>query len=242
MEDFDALAAALGAGVTDLRGCLILSRDGLVLGSHPAAAEADLKQSWGRFAALGEPERGFVQFGSETWSYARRGPYGSFAVTGPRVRPGLVIDHIEQVLLAAEQARSRPQPVPPVPSSTPEVVKRKKRPAPRGEPRTAEGADPFEQPLVIDVEPVEAVTPAGEDALEAANLQPVEAVADPPDTGGRDAPDGAPEDAPADAPRRAETAAAEREPSDRDDDEVDRFSLAREFSQLLQDDGNPADG
>ena len=107
MEDFDALAAALGAGIADLRGCLILSRDGLVLGGYPDAAEQELKASWLRFAGLGEPERGFVQFGNEIWSLARRGPYGSFAVTGTGVRPGIVIDHMERVLLAAEEARSK---------------------------------------------------------------------------------------------------------------------------------------
>jgi hypothetical protein len=110
MEDFDALAAALGAGIADLRGCLILSRDGLVLGGHPDTAEQELKASWLRFAALGEPERGFVQFGNEIWSYTRKGPYGSFAVTGLGVRPGIVIDHIERVLLAAEETRA---PAPP---------------------------------------------------------------------------------------------------------------------------------
>jgi predicted regulator of Ras-like GTPase activity (Roadblock/LC7/MglB family) len=30
MEDFNGLAASLAAGVSDVRGCLILSRDGLV--------------------------------------------------------------------------------------------------------------------------------------------------------------------------------------------------------------------
>ena len=107
MNDFDALAAVLGAGSADLRGCLILSRDGLVLAGYPDSAEPELKASWIRFASLGEPERGFVQFGSETWSYARRGPYGSFAVTGIGVRPGIVIDHMERVLRAAEDARSK---------------------------------------------------------------------------------------------------------------------------------------
>ena len=37
----------------------------------------------------------------------RRGPYAAFAVAGPGARPGLVIDQMDQVLLAAEEARSR---------------------------------------------------------------------------------------------------------------------------------------
>jgi predicted regulator of Ras-like GTPase activity (Roadblock/LC7/MglB family) len=39
LEDFNALASSLAQGVGDVRGCLILSRDGLVLGAHPAEAE-----------------------------------------------------------------------------------------------------------------------------------------------------------------------------------------------------------
>lgn len=38
LEDFNALASSLALGVGDVRGCLILSRDGHVLGSHPERA------------------------------------------------------------------------------------------------------------------------------------------------------------------------------------------------------------
>ena len=107
MEDFNALAVSLGHGMADVRGCLILSRDGLVLGAHPAESERTTTRAWIRFAAIGDPERGFAQFGTETWCYVRPGPYAGFAVSGPGVRPGLVIDHMEQVLLAAEESRSR---------------------------------------------------------------------------------------------------------------------------------------
>ena len=107
MEDFNALASSLAQGVGDVRGCLILSRDGLVLGAHPAEAEGATTPAWVRFAAIGDPERGFAQFGTETWCYVRRGPYAGFALAGPGARPGLVIDHMDQVLLAAEEGRSR---------------------------------------------------------------------------------------------------------------------------------------
>jgi hypothetical protein len=107
LEDFNALASSLAQGVGDVRGCLILSRDGLVLGSHPAEAEGVTTPAWVRFAAIGDPERGFAQFGTETWCYVRRGPYAGFALVGPGARPGLVIDHMDQVLLAAEEGRSR---------------------------------------------------------------------------------------------------------------------------------------
>ena len=93
--------------MVDVRGCLVLSRDGLVLGAHPAESERATTRAWIRFATIGDPERGFVQFGTETWCYVRRAPYAGFAVAGPEERAGLVIDHMEQVLEAAEERRSR---------------------------------------------------------------------------------------------------------------------------------------
>jgi hypothetical protein len=107
MEEFSALAARVAASVGDLRGCLILSRDGLVLGAFPEGEEAQVKPAWLRFATLGEPDKGFVEFGDEVWGYVRRGPYAAFAVTGAGARPGLLIDQLEQMLLAAEEVRAR---------------------------------------------------------------------------------------------------------------------------------------
>ena len=107
MEDFNTLASSLAQGVGDVRGCLILSRDGLVLGAHPVEAEGVTTPAWVRFATIGDPERGFAQFGTETWCYVRRGPYAGFALVGPGARPGMVIDHMDQVLLAAEEGRTR---------------------------------------------------------------------------------------------------------------------------------------
>lgn len=107
MEDFNVLAISLGQGMADVRGCLVLSRDGLVLGAHPAESERATTRAWIRFATIGDPERGFVQFGTETWCYVRRAPYAGFAVAGPEERAGLVIDHMEQVLEAAEERRSQ---------------------------------------------------------------------------------------------------------------------------------------
>jgi hypothetical protein len=106
MDDYSSLAHRIAGGVADVRGCLILSRDGLILGSFPED-EAVVKPSWLRFAALGEPERSFVEFAGETWAYLRRGPYAAFAIAGVGVRPGLLLDQLEQVLMAAEEARTR---------------------------------------------------------------------------------------------------------------------------------------
>jgi hypothetical protein len=106
MDDYSSLAHRIAGGVADVRGCLILSRDGLILGSFPED-ESVVKPSWLRFAALGEPERSFVEFAGEVWAYLRRGPYAAFAIAGIGVRPGLLLDQLEQVLMAAEEARTR---------------------------------------------------------------------------------------------------------------------------------------
>jgi hypothetical protein len=127
MQEFSALAARVAASVGDLRGVLILSRDGLVLGAFPDGDEALLKPAWLRFAGLGEPDKGFVEFADELWAYVRRGPYASFAVTGVHVRPGLVMDQLEQMLLAAEEVRARREAL-----RLPDAA-----PAPSGKPRTS---------------------------------------------------------------------------------------------------------
>ena len=87
MDDYSALAYRIAGGVADVRGCLILSRDGLILGSYPDD-ETAVKPAWVRFASLGEPERSFVEFGDQVWVYVRRPAYGAFAVANAGVRPG----------------------------------------------------------------------------------------------------------------------------------------------------------
>jgi hypothetical protein len=127
MEEFSALAARVAASVVELRGCLILSRDGLVLGAFPAGEEGPVKTAWLRFAVVGEPEKGFLEFGDEIWTYVRRGPYAAFAVSGLGVRPGLLIDQLDQMLYTAEEVRARREAL-----RLPEVT-----PAPSGKPRTS---------------------------------------------------------------------------------------------------------
>lgn len=225
MDDFDALAAALAAGIADIRGCLILSRDGLVLGGYPGTAEAELKTAWVAFAALGEPERGFVQFGTEVWSYARRGPYASFAVTGIGVRPGLVIDQMEQLLLGAETARAGQEGLrnvgsAPTPSSGPVPSKSTKKK------RTT-----LHREAALVAEP---------------KVFHAEAPVEHPGFGAEEAPAPAPaaETTPPAPPPKRPPPAVPQEGSETpgEEDEIDRFSLAREFSQLLQDEPDDADG
>jgi hypothetical protein len=221
MEDFNGLASSLAAGVSDVRGCLIVSRDGLVLGVHPDDGEASIKPAWMRFAALGDPERAFSQFGTETWCYVRRGPYAAFAVVGLGARPGLVIDHMEQVLLAAEEARNSREAVR-VDPVAPAAV-----PAPSGKPRTPLHLErPLADPIVVTAD----VAPAAQAVFFQAPAEPPVPAETPvaPTPAG---PGSTPEEVPA-----ADWVAAHR------DDEVDRFSLAREFGRLLQDDERGADG
>ncbi len=268
MEDFTGLDASLVASVGDVRGCVILSRDGLVLGAHPEDGEAVTRSAWLRFAAMGEPERGFIQFGTEIWCYARRGAYAAFVLSGIEARPGLVIDRIDQILLAAEEFRARrdrPRP-PEVPLVT--------TAAPSGKPRTPLHPEtPSEQPIVIaaEPEPASAVAAAAASTTAAATeppappasepdptptppVDPVAEVPAPPATPLEAAPEPGvgrlpdpPMEVPGEAPEEPEptdsvwAAPAEKPPAG-EDEEVDRVMLAREFSQLLQEDSDAADG
>ena len=296
MEDFNVLAISLGQGMADVRGCLVLSRDGLVLGAHPAESERATTRAWIRFATIGDPERGFVQFGTETWCYVRRAPYAGFAVAGPEERAGLVIDHMEQVLEAAEERRSRqdglreteaateaarseptpyldlerPAPDPLVidaPASikarsmgadSPEPAPRPFSPEPemidepvRDDAETVERpADPFAGLEVAELE-VDAPEP---DARPSWERTPSIAIPDPERWPLRDPrPDAEPKLQPLDEADEESGAGPEAdpgiglEPEDKaeekeEDDDVDRFSLAREFGRLLQGGDGPTDG
>ena len=105
--DFAALATAVVSGVSDVRTCLVVSRDGLALGACPASEEEKALAIWSKIAALGEVERGFVAHRDEVWAFCRRGPYAALAAGGPTTRAGLVLDALDQLLLAAEEARVR---------------------------------------------------------------------------------------------------------------------------------------
>ncbi|MCJ7832410.1 MAG: hypothetical protein MUP92_03065, partial [Actinobacteria bacterium] len=158
--DFASLAASIAADIPDLRGCIIVSRDGLVLAGHPADAESSLRPAWLRFASLGDVERGFLQFGGELWVYVRRGPYASFAVSGSVSRPGLVLDALENVLTRAEESRAaQGQPAPqlgaitssrPRTSLHPEAKPAEPAPAPVESVATAEAATVGSAPPATD--------------------------------------------------------------------------------------------
>jgi hypothetical protein len=127
MDEFSALAQRISVSVREVRGCLVLSRDGLVLGAYPDDDEGLARSAWLRFAALGEPERSFVAFPELIWGYVRRGGFAGFVVAEAGVRPGVLLDQIEQILFEAEAARAKREGVRPPDSAA----------APSGRPRTS---------------------------------------------------------------------------------------------------------
>ena len=104
--DFNDLAARMSAGVAGVRACLILSKDGLSLGAHPADGEARAREAWDALQRIGDPQRGFVDMGTEIWVVATGGAYGAAMVATPEAKPGLLLDRMEAQLLAAEESRS----------------------------------------------------------------------------------------------------------------------------------------
>lgn len=237
MEEFSALAARVAASVVELRGCLILSRDGLVLGAFPEGQEGLVKPAWLRFAVVGEPEKGFIEFGDEIWVYVRRGPYAAFAVSGLGVRPGLLIDQLDQMLYSAEEIRARREAlrlpeVPAAPSGKPrtslhpEARPSVPMPAPvASPPRMAPEAAP--QPVERAPEPRVPATPAPSPTPEPppapSPVSPPPAPVEPP-----------PPAAEAPQPEQPSTGPAEEE---EEETEVDRVALAQELSKLLQESG-----
>ena len=211
MDDFSALAQRVAVSVGDVRGCLILSRDGLVLGAYPEEDESLAKPAWLKFATLGEAEKSFVEFADQIWVFAHRGPYAAFAVAGTTVRPGVLLDTLEQALLVAEEARTKRESL-----KIPDVAQ-----APSGKPRTTlhPPADKPEQEPV----PVAAGVEEAQEAAAGATAAAVEEVAaEPPATA-------------AELPRKPpEPKLAGKESEPEEEGEVDRVMLAQEFSGLLQ--------
>ena len=107
MDEFAALAQRVVLTMDDVRGCLVLSRDGLVLGAFPEDQEAELKPAWLRFVNVGEARKGFVEFSDQLWAFVHRGPYAAFVVTGTSVRPGVMLDQLEQAVITAEETRAK---------------------------------------------------------------------------------------------------------------------------------------
>ncbi len=270
MDDYSALAQRISVSVPEVRGCIILSRDGMVLGAFPDEDESLAKAAWLRFITLGEPEKSFVEFTDQTWAFVRRGPYAAFAVAEAGVRPGVMVDQLEQAMLTAEEGRTRRDTL-----RVPDAAN-----APSGKPRTSlhpgskdakDGKDGKSKDKDKDRDRAKPV----EVAAEPASVQPAQAVQGqaawartPTIAGGgtSDAPTPTevsptqtvvepaapvPGETPAPAPDPVSPTALKKEPQrligggssgDEEETEVDRVLLAKEFSGLLQMDSDDDEG
>ena len=239
MSDYSILAQRVSLSITGVRGCLMLSRDGLVLGAHPEGdAESQIRSAWVRFAGVGDPERSYVEFPDQIWAFVRRGGYAAFAVAEIGVRPGVLVDLLEQTLMAGEKERALDRETTRVPEAPG---------APSGKPRTS--LHKPERPTTVEPAPVVVASdppipaaaevaapteppPAGTDGTPEPELQPaVPAESQRPDASIAETPGDAAGDAPGDAPTDAPGDAKEGK---EDESEVDRILLAKEFAGLLQ--------
>jgi hypothetical protein len=218
MNDYSALAQRVSTSVTGVRGCLMLSRDGMVLGAHPEGeAETHIRSSWMRFATVGDPERSYVEFPDQVWAFVRRGGYSAFAVADAGVRPGVLVDLLEQALMVGEQDRARDRDTmrlheaPVAPSGKPRISMHKQE---RAEREDIPASAPSEVASPSRAEPAPAPTEPASAPAEPDPADPgVEAGDEPSD----------PENQPPERPERKE-----------EESEVDRILLAKEFAGLLQ--------
>jgi hypothetical protein len=159
--------------------------------------------------------------GDEFWAFSRRGPYSAVAVAGAGARPGVVLDRLDQFLLATEEARVRKEAFRPPQARESQsgeqargprsVLHREARqPAPVDVPAVV--SEP-QSPATIRMEPEQAPRPVAP-APPVAPASPPRAQADRPND-----PFGA----------------GEREVSERTQWEVDVIALAREFSGIVSD-------
>jgi hypothetical protein len=254
MDDYSGLAARVAAGVGGLRGCLILSRDGLVLGAYPSDDDSVAKPSWLRFAMLGEPERSFVEFGDQIWVYIHRGPYAAFAIADSGVRPGLVMDELEQALMTAEQARTKREgmrgPDPGAVTATPTPVGPRTilHPTPAASPpivvpvaAEAGGVGRIERAMPTRPPSAPAAGSAPARRAEPSPAQPSAPAADEPQARTDETAPGTPKHEP---PKLMTTPVTPDRGSDEEESggEVDRVMLAQEFSGLLQEFGGDEEG
>jgi hypothetical protein len=209
MSDYSALAQRVSLSIEGIRGCLMLSRDGMVLGAHPEGeAEALIRTAWVRFAGVGDPERSYVEFPDQIWAFVRRGGYAAFAVADMGVRPGVLVDLLEQALMGGEQDRvhdretMRLPDAPTAPSGKPRTILHKPERTSIDEP----------EPAIVTSETPDAARQETAEPSKSADEVPIEPE---------------PAQAPGEGP-------SETRQDKEDDSEVDRILLAKEFAGLLQ--------
>lgn len=135
--DFAGLAARAVGGIEGA-GCVIATRDGLVLGAYPEGEERRIFSRWaglgpGATAAL----RGFLVLGREAWAITTTRRYVAVAIVPTSTRPGLALERLEAALEEAEGGGASERPPGPVHAArAPAASPRAQRP---GEP---EGVSP----------------------------------------------------------------------------------------------------
>lgn len=102
--DYAAVAGSVVLGNPGVRACLVLSPDGLPLAVHPANEEEAAVAVWSRLSALGQVSRGFVTVRSEVWAFVQGERYGALVLADRTVRPGQLLDLVDQVLAEAASA------------------------------------------------------------------------------------------------------------------------------------------
>jgi len=231
MNDYSALAQRVSISVTGVRGCLMLSRDGMVLGAHPEGeAETHLRSSWMRFAAVGDPERSYVEFPDQVWAFVRRGSYSAFAVADTGVRPGVLVDLLEQALMVGEQDRARDRETmrlpeaPAAPSGKPRISMHKQERSAPSAPVPSEVTSQATPEAIVSDEAVGEVSPSS-DAAPIPSDPEVRAEGEPPDAKDEHS-DRAENGGRGEGPDRPE--------KKEEESEVDRILLAKEFAGLLQ--------
>jgi hypothetical protein len=232
MDDFAALAARIADVVDDVRGCLIVSRDAMVLAAYPETSEAETTGSLTAFLGLGVARRGFLELEHETWCFARHDACAAFVVTGPGSRPGLVIAQLDRALdrfdgaeaLRTETSSGRAARPPAQGSPLPTLMI-----AHRDEPDAASLIRASRRLELPDVEPDQAApTPEG-----IARSAPTRSIGDAGPGSGQRTPQS----------REQEGPKVERsvDRSTSGEDQVDEAEIAKEFAGLLQDRGSLAD-
>jgi hypothetical protein len=230
MNDYSALALRVSMSITGVRGCLMLSRDGMVLGAHPEGeAETHIRSSWMRFAGVGDPERSYVEYPDQVWAFVRRGAYSAFAVADAGVRPGVLVDLLEQALMVGEQDRARDRET----MRLPEALA-----APSGKPRISMHKQ--ERPATPAPLPSEVTSQAAAESTsnEATGQAPPSSEAEPAqaDPGAQPGDESSdPNEEPPDRDERAgPVERSDRAEKKEEETEVDRILLAKEFAGLLQ--------
>ena len=230
MNDYSALAQRVSMSITGGRGCLMLSRDGMVLGAHPEGeAETHIRASWMRFAAVGDPERSYVEYPDQVWAFVRRGGYSAFAVADAGVRPGVLVDLLEQALMVGEQDRARDRDTmrlpeaPAAPSGKPRISMHKQERAATPAPVPSEVTSQAAAEATVSDEATEQAPPSSE-------AEP--APADPAVTAENERPEPQEEPQSPEEPDRPE--GPDRAEKKEEESEVDRILLAKEFAGLLQ--------